>query len=139
MLIDTNTEFGARLSQRLQKELVIWLITVGADQAPHPRPVWFLWEGETFLIYSQPDTHKLRHIARNPNVALHLNSDEYGGDVAVFAGQARADPHAPPVDPVPAYLDKYREAIADLGMTPEGFAQSYSVPIRVTPSRVRGF
>ena len=56
MKIDTTTEFGQRVMRRLQEEVVVWLTTVDASDTPQPRPVWFLWEGETFLIYSQPDT-----------------------------------------------------------------------------------
>ena len=74
-VIDLSTDFGKHVDRRLQEEWIIWLTTVGEDGTPHPRPVWFLWDGETFLIYSRPDTHKLDHIARRPRVALSLDGD----------------------------------------------------------------
>ena len=37
------------------------------------------------------------------------------------------------------FIDKYREAVAKLGLAPEGLAASYSVAIRVRPHMVRGF
>jgi hypothetical protein len=37
----------------------------------------------------------------------------------------------------PAYVDKYREGIKQLGMTPEQMAADYSVALRVTPTRIR--
>lgn len=37
------------------------------------------------------------------------------------------------------YIEKYRNGIADLGMTESGFAEDYSVGIRVTPAKLRGF
>lgn len=137
--LDTSTDLGARVARRLVQEQVIWLTTVREDGRPEPSPVWFLWDGETFLIYSRPNTLKLRNIAVRPHVSLSFNSTETGGDVVVFAGEARIAEGAPPATDVPAYLEKYGQGIANIGMTPEGFAAAYSVPIRVTPSKVRGF
>lgn len=137
-MIDTSTEFGQRVARRLEEERIIWLTTVNADNAPQPRPVWFWWDGETFLIYSQPDTYKLAHIERRPRVALNLDGDGRGGDIIVFTGQAYVDEEAPPADQVPAYAEKYREGFTGINMTPQQFAQTYSVPIRVRPTRLRG-
>jgi PPOX class probable F420-dependent enzyme len=139
MNIDTNTDFGARVARRLEEEQVIWLTTVGPDATPQPSPVWFLWDGETIHIYSQPRTPKLRNIARSPRVSLHFNADEHGGDVVIFTGDARILDDGPPATAVPEYIAKYTGGIASVGMTPDSFAQSYSTPIHVTPTRLRGF
>lgn len=136
--IDTNTEFGARASQRLAGELVIWLTTVRPSGVPDPSPVWFVRDGDTLLIYSQPGKQKLRNIARNPNVALNFNSTADGGDVVVITGTARVDEQAPPADQLPAYVQKYADEIGGIGMTNASFAQSYSVAVRITPAGVRG-
>ena len=138
MLIDTTTEFGARVERRLREEPVIWLTTVRDDLLPQPSPVWFLWDGESFLIYSQPNTPKLRNIARRPSVALNLEGDSLGDNIVVISGEARIDADAPPAHQVPAYAEKYRPGIARIGMTPEQFSQAYSVPVRVRPTAVRG-
>src|SRR3954447_920587 len=139
MDLDTTTEFGARVARRLQHEPIAWLTTVRGDDTPQPSPIWFLWDGETILIYSQPDKQKLRNIAEHPVVALNLNSDPSGGDIVIITGEAAIVDDEPPADKVPAYLEKYHDRIADIGMTPETFAQGYSVAVRVTPKRVRGF
>lgn len=139
MQIDTSTEFGARVVRRLRDEQVIWLTTVREDGTPEPSPVWFLWDGAAFLIYSQPNKPKLRNVARDPNVALNFNSDAGGGDIVIFTVEAKIDTTVPPATRVPDYLAKYRQGIQNIGMTPESFAQSYSVPIRVTPTKLRGF
>lgn len=138
MIIDPDTKFGARVLQRLQNEEVIWLTTVRADQLPQPSPVWFLWDGETFLIYSIADKPKLRNIARNSKVALNLNSDEHGYEVVVFSADARIDTDMPSVIEVEEYIQKYTEGIAGIDMTPESFAEEYTVAIRITPTHVRG-
>ena len=74
-MIDFSTEFGRRVAGLLESERVIWLTTAGPDNTPQPRPVWFLWDGTSILIYSQPKTYKLIHIARIPNVSFNFNTD----------------------------------------------------------------
>lgn len=137
-MIDTTTEFGQRVARRLAEERIAWLTTVDSNGTPQPRPVWFLWEDETFLIYSRPGTAKLRHIVERPQVALNLDGDGLGGDIVVFAGQADLDPAAPPADQVPAYVAKYQPGFARIGLTAAEFAASYSVAVRVTPLKLRG-
>jgi PPOX class probable F420-dependent enzyme len=136
--IDTTSEFGQRVARRLRDETVGWLTTVGPDGTPQPSPIWFLWDGETVLMYSRPDTPKLRNIERNPRVALNLDGDGRGGDIVILTGEARIDREAPAATDYPEYLEKYRQRFARNGMTPEWFAEAYSVPIRMTPTRLRG-
>jgi PPOX class probable F420-dependent enzyme len=131
MRIDTGSEFGGRADRRLRDDLVYWLVTVGPDGTPQPSPVWALRDGETFLVYSQASTPKLRNIAAHPRVALHLDGDGRGGDIVIVTGEARIDPRTPPADQVPAYVAKYREGMRRIGMTPESFARAYSVAVRV--------
>lgn len=42
---------------------------------------------------------------------------------------------APSATEIPEYVEKYSVAIARIGFNPDGFARSYSVFIRVTPTR----
>lgn len=137
MRLDRTNPDHARLLERLDREVVIWLVTVSPDGRPHPSPVWFLWEGEAFLIFSQPHAGKLPNIEANPRVALHLRGSETGADIAVFEGSAEIADEVEPADRVPAYVQKYSEHIAGYGWTPQGFAADYSRPIRVTPERLR--
>ncbi len=138
MRIDTSSEFGARAARRLRDELIYWLVTVDAAGRPQPSPVWALWDGDTFFVYSRPGTPKLRNIAARPHVALHLDGNGRGGDIVVVGGDAHVDASAPAADQVPAYVTKYREAMQRIGMTPEQFARAYSVAIRIAPRRLRG-
>jgi PPOX class probable F420-dependent enzyme len=135
---DLSSEHGMREARRLESELVIWLTTVRDDGTPQPSPVWFLWADQTILIYSQQNKQKLRNIVQNPKVALNFNSDPQGDDVAVITGTARVDSQAPPVDRLRAYVEKYCQEIVELGATPESFAQSYAVAVRITPTSLRG-
>ncbi|MBI3014947.1 MAG: TIGR03667 family PPOX class F420-dependent oxidoreductase [Candidatus Tectomicrobia bacterium] len=138
-MLDFTTKFGRRVNRRLRQEQIIWLTTVDSNNVPLPRPVWFHWDGETLLIFSEEDRAKIRHIARNPKVSLNFNTDEEGGDVAVLVGKARVLEEPPPQTRVKAYLRKYKKGLKDLGMTSAAFTGSYSVPIVVTPKDMRGF
>jgi PPOX class probable F420-dependent enzyme len=140
-MLDVPAKLRAEVKRRLRQEYFIWMTTVAADLAPQPRPVWFIWDTAqgSFLIYSQPQAYKVRHVALHPKVALHFNADRTADkDILVFVGTARIDPEAPAAHKVPAYLRKYRDGIAGLGMTPEELSREYSVAIRVTPTTVRG-
>jgi PPOX class probable F420-dependent enzyme len=98
-------------------------------------PVWFLWDGETFLIYSQPGRQKLKNIGSTPRVGLHLNSNARGGDVVRIEGTTEVAQDIPPADEIGEYFTKYRESMTRIGFDPDGFARTYSVALRVTPDR----
>jgi PPOX class probable F420-dependent enzyme len=135
--IDTSTPFGARAARRLREDRLAWLTTVSSSGTPQPTPVWFLWEDGSILLYSKPDTPKLRNIARSPRVALNLDGDGRGGDIVVLTGELRVSDD-PPADVVPAYVAKYETLIAGHGWTPSSFAADYSVPLRFEPRALRG-
>ncbi len=127
---------GKHALSRLKKELVIWLVTAGRDRRPQAVPVWFLWDGKSFLIYAQPGV-KVRHVRANPYVELHLNSDAVGDDVVRASGYATIPKSQPPAHRELAYMHKYRDQIEGLGMTAESFADQYGYPIRVRRLRFR--
>lgn len=139
-LIDTETEFGQRARRRLENERIVWLITQGKNGTPKPSPVWFTWDGDDeVVIFSQPDTPKIRNINARPAVALSFNATPSGGDVVIFEGEARHDPASASAAERPAYVEKYQDGFAGLNLTPEAFAAEYSAPIRVKLTRLRGF
>lgn len=137
-VIDESTEFGARVARHLREEIVVWLTTVTPAGAPLPRPVWFLWDdAESVTMYSEPGA-RVRNLGSNPRVTLNFAGDGRGGDIVVLSGTATIDADAPPADRADAYLAKYDEHIARIGMTHDSFAQRYSVPVRIRLTRVRG-
>jgi len=138
-LVNTSTEFGQRADRRLREEKIAWLTTVSSSGTPQPVPVWFLWDGaESVLLYSRPDTPKLRAIAANPRVSLNLDGNGQGGDIVVATGEAAVSDGEPPAHEVPEYVDKYRPLIERNRWSPESFAADYSVAIRVHLQRIRG-
>jgi PPOX class probable F420-dependent enzyme len=137
--IDESTAFGARAARHLREDLVVWLTTVGASGAPSPNPVWFIWDGgSTIGLFSLPNAARVQHLPKNPLVSLNFAGDGQGGDIVVLFGTGAVDPQAPAADAVPEFLAKYAERLPRINLTPEGYAQSYSVPITITLTRVRG-
>jgi PPOX class probable F420-dependent enzyme len=137
-MIDLSTEFGQRVQRRLKGEQIVWLTTVAGSDKPYTRPVWFLWQVDEILLFSQPETFKLKHIQHNPQVALNFDSDGRGGDIIVFTGTARIDSVHPPADQVVDFINKYEGGLQRIGMTPAAFADSYSVAVRVKLESLSG-
>ncbi len=137
-MLDECTEFGQRAARRLREEVLAWLTTVDRRGTPQPVPVWFLWDGaDSILLYSRPDTPKLRNIAHNARVSLHLDGNGQGGDIVVCLGDARVSDD-PPADEVPEYVEKYTPLVERNRWSPASFAADYSVPLRIAISRIRG-
>jgi PPOX class probable F420-dependent enzyme len=139
-MIDLTTKFGQAVKTHLENEYVIWLTTVDSNLIPQPRPVWFLWENDSILIFSKPDAQKVKHIAKHSYVSVHFNTDETGDKhVMVLTGEAMIDTSCPPAKDVSAYLKKYKTGIADIHLTPESFSEEYSFAIRIKPANMRGW
>jgi len=131
-----TVEIPSHVSERLATEQVIWLTTTKLDGTPLPNPVWFLWDGNQFLVFTEPDSVKMKNMTRNPHVALHLNSDFDGGDVAIF--QAEADVNGLPVSEseLIGYVSKYEDGMQSMGITAEDLKSSYFL-VRLTPIKFR--
>ncbi|NEE00757.1 TIGR03667 family PPOX class F420-dependent oxidoreductase [Phytoactinopolyspora halotolerans] len=140
VLPSPETPFGERVRTRLKAEQVIWLTTVSKDGTPQPNPVWFLWTGDDEIIaYSDHKAHRLAHIEAHPQVSLHFNGTSTGGDIIVMTGRAELADDLPAPDASPQYLAKYREDMISVVGSVEQFAATYSAPIRIRITRVRGF
>jgi PPOX class probable F420-dependent enzyme len=123
-----------KLAARLKKELVIWMVTASRDGRPQSVPVWFLFQEDSFLIYSAPGL-KVRHVKDNPQVELHLNTDDAGDVVVRVSGEAKIVKSEPPAHKVPVYVRKYGGQIKGFGWTPEEFSRRYPFAVRVRKLR----
>jgi PPOX class probable F420-dependent enzyme len=141
MSVLPDSDFGTRVRDRLQHETIVWFTTTSANGTPQPNPVWFLWDADTesALIYNANDAKRLEHVAVRPRVSLNFQADADGGDVVVLTGVAEQALDVPPVHENDAYLAKYASAIDGISGDAETFARTYSVPLRVRITKVRGF
>jgi len=134
-MLDITKTRDAHIEQRLRSELIIWLSTVRPDGRPHLVPVWFLWDGATFLIFSQPNDQKLRNLRRSPNVVLALETRDQGNEVVLIEGQAAMLDDSTLKTTMPEYAEKYDALMKDMGWTAEWMAPRYSEVVRVTQPR----
>lgn len=140
-MLDLNNKFGRFAKKYIKSEYFIWLTTVDSTGTPQPRPVWFIWDDDSFLVLSQQKAHKVKHIQHNPNVSLHFNTEDEKGEkrLIVFTGAATVDKKCPPAHKLRAYMRKYEGGITGLNETPEQFAGEYSVALRIRPTNLRGW
>lgn len=138
MALDMPAEQRTRVEARLIDDLIAWLTTVRPSGMPDTVPVWFVWDGGEFVIYSQPNKVKLRNLEHNPMVSLAIDDTHGGDDVVRFEGTAKIVAGHPAADQVPAYVRKYEGHIERLGYgDPKSFAANFSVPVVVTPTKYR--
>jgi PPOX class probable F420-dependent enzyme len=131
------TDRRSHVDARLHGNLMAWLTTVRPDGRPVSVPVWFLLrDDDTVLVYSRPDTQKLRNIQHNPHVALGLDVTDLGRDIIRLDGMAQQADDIAPADQTQQYAVKYAERIGALFGTADKFAAQFSVAIVITPTRV---
>ena len=55
--------------------------TISAGGRPHVMPLWFLWDGAAFWLYSITRAQRWRDILRNPRVAVVVDAGEAYGEL----------------------------------------------------------
>jgi PPOX class probable F420-dependent enzyme len=127
-------------AERLRSSPLAWLTTVRSDGQPQTSYIWFDYDGQDIVLLSRPSTPKLRNIAGNPKVSLHLDGDSAtGGGVLTMEATAEILDEMPG-DRWAAYLPKYESRIRKGPWgTPEAFIATFSTAIRIVPTRVRAW
>ncbi len=125
------------VESRLRGNLMAWLTTVRPNGQPESVPVWFLFrDDDSILMYSQPGAVKLRNIRDNPKVALGLDVTDLGRDIIRIEGTAQRSDDLPSANHVPGYVSKYTERIGAMFDTADQFAELFSVPVLITPTKL---
>ncbi len=135
-ILDVSRKRDARIDQRLHDNLIIWLTTVRPDGRPHSVAVWFLWDGESILIFSKPNQQKLHNIEHNPNVVLAIDNTNEGDDPIVLEGQATLLTNSDVDTTLAAYAAKYDEKMKEINFTPQTMAKAYNQGIRIALTHV---
>ncbi len=134
-MLDLTRERDAHVDHRLRAEPIIWLSTVRPDGRPHLVPVWYLWDGRTILVFSQPGAQKVRNLRHSSQVALALDTADEGEDVVIIEGEATLLPDGTVDATLPAYGEKYARLMVRIGTSPEVMAASYTQAIQIRPTR----
>ena len=135
-ILDLSKKRDAHVNQRLHDDVIVWLTTVRPDGRPHSVAVWFLWDGETILIFSKPANQKIYNIQQNSNVLLAIDNTNNGADPITIEGQAELLPDGDISTTLAAYVAKYGARMKGINYTPEQMAAAYSQGIRIVPTRL---
>jgi PPOX class probable F420-dependent enzyme len=138
-MFDLTTARDRNIDRRLREDPVVWLTTVTPDGKPHTLPIWFWWDGETLLMFSEPGTKKIRNLRRNPAVAIALDTRDDGEEVAFFDGVAELLPEPTAALMLDAYKQKYAHLFPRTGSSPEKMAAQYTQPIRVRLTKIHSW
>lgn len=138
---ENSIQPDAHVEARLRDDIVGWLTTVRPSGQPDSVPVWFLWtDDKRLLVYSQPNKRKLHNLEQNPKVTLAIDDTLGGDDVVRVEGTAQYLADYPPLNELPAYVEKYGDHIVRIGYgDPEMFARAFSAAILITPTRLRSW
>lgn len=137
-MLNLTGERAAHVNERLTNDLITWLTTVRPDGRPRTVPVWFLWDGETILIFRAIKV-KVQELKQNPNVTLALDPSNNGNDIVVVEGTAELVEDGNIAATLPAFAKKYDALLKEMGWTAESMAPNYPHAVRVTPKRITGF
>ena len=134
-MLDLTQERDGHIDRRLRTEPIIWLSTVRPDGRPHLVPVWYLWDGRTILVFSQPGAQKVCNLRQRRQVALALDTADEGEDVVIIEGEVTLLPAGTVNATLPAYVEKYARLMARIGTSPETMAARYTQAIQIIPTR----
>jgi PPOX class probable F420-dependent enzyme len=123
----------------LRDDPVLWLGSVQRDGRPHLVPVWFHWDGERIVAFSKPHARKVDNLRDQPRVMLAVGTP--GPDFEVELIEATAElPDRSATELMPeGFGAKYRELLHRADLTVQRFAEVYSQPIVLRPTRFLGY
>lgn len=75
---------------RWEQARIYWICTVRPNGRPHIAPTWGVWVDDALYFDGSPETRRMRNIAANPHVAVHLDSDSAGNEAFMLEGEAQA-------------------------------------------------
>jgi hypothetical protein len=77
-------DWGWAVAQ-LEQARNYWFSTTRPDGRPHAMPAWAVWLDQVLYFDGSPETRRMRNLARNPAISVHLES---GDNVVILEGEA---------------------------------------------------
>ncbi|HEX7172111.1 MAG TPA: pyridoxamine 5'-phosphate oxidase family protein [Candidatus Limnocylindria bacterium] len=141
-LVTDDAPPAARLAgaeTALRDDPVVWLSSVQRDGRPHVVPVWFHWDGEQIVAFSKPHARKVDNLRDQPRVMLAVGTPGPAFEVELIEATAEL-PDRPAAELMPeGFGAKYRELLRRAGLSVQRFAEVYSQPIVLRPTRFLGY
>ena len=123
----------------LEREPVVWLSSVRPDGRPHVVPVWFMWDGESILVFSKPGAQKVTNVRADPRVMVAVGEPGVAFDVELVDAIAELAQEPTAVLLPQTFARKYAALAERAGITVDGFAATYSQSIWIRPTRWLGW
>lgn len=133
-MLDLTQPHDAHINRRLRAEPIIWLGSTRPDGRPHLVPVWFHWDGVRVLVFSLPNTQKVRNLRNNPCVTLALDAADQGYDIVRLDGRAALLDDPEICGTMQSFVEKYA-GIARRWSVQEWAAKS-SQTIEIRPTKL---
>ena len=105
----------SHIDARMREAKNYWIATTRPNGHPHVAPTWAVWHDNRVYFDGSPETRRMRNLAANPRVAVHI---EDGDHAVIVEGVVRAIDRPSPelgVQLAALYAAKY----AALGYAPE--------------------
>jgi PPOX class probable F420-dependent enzyme len=134
-----TTRCRPAIQAALREDAVVWLSTVQADGRPHLVPVWFLWDGDRIVAFSKPHARKVENLRDQPSVMLAVGTPGSEFEVELIEATAELPEETATAVMPDGFGAKYRELLHRAGMTVQRFAEVYSQPIVLRPTRFLGY
>jgi PPOX class probable F420-dependent enzyme len=146
MATHTAAELGTALATprpsalaALREDPVVWLSSVQPNGRPHVVPLWFVWQEDRIVAFSKPRASKIRNLRGQPRAMLAIGSLGPEMDVELIEAVAEL-PSSSASEVMPqGFGAKYRELLRRAGLTAQRFAEVYSQPIILRPTRFLGY
>lgn len=127
------------IETRLRREPTVWLSSMRPDGRPHVVPAWFSWDGSVFDLFSKPNAQKVRNVREHPAVMLAVGQPGLEWDVELVEGTAAVLDRPTSEVVQPPMFEKYADLMARAQLDRLTFLDTYSQPVRVTPTRFLGY
>jgi hypothetical protein len=109
---DVHEVLSKPLAQELLKRDIARLAFVAKDGTPRVIPIGIFWNGTEIVMCTSHNARKLKALARQPAVALTIDTEVHPPSVLLLRGEAELDPR----DDIP---DEYYQASGSYEMSPE--------------------
>lgn len=84
--VDQRLLEWSHIDQRMSEAKNYWIATTRPNGHPHVAPTWAVWHDNRLYFDGSPETRRMRNIAANPHIAVHL---EDGTHAVIVEGIAR--------------------------------------------------
>ena len=78
----------SHVQERMGAAINYWVATTRPDGRPHVSPTWAVWHEDRLYFDGSPETRRMKNIAANPHVAVHLEDGTHAVIVEGTAGPA---------------------------------------------------